>query len=96
MPRTRLTDLLIKTAKPETMQSQSDFWDTTVTGLSVRVTPSGTKTFSFKFRGNDGKERRIKLGRYPELTLAEARAAAMASAELILRKRSAVSHARNA
>lgn len=85
MPRTRLTDLLIKTAKPERMQSQSDFWDTTVTGLSLRVTQGGTKTFSFKFRGNDGKERRIKLGRYPELKLAEARAAAMDNKSRLLR-----------
>ncbi len=85
MPRTRLTDLLIKTAKPEGVQSQSDFWDTTVTGLSLRVMQGGTKTFSFKFRGNDGKERRIKLGRYPDLTLAEARAMAMDNKSRLLR-----------
>lgn len=67
------------------MQSQSDFWDITVTGLSLRVTQGGTKTFSFKFRGNDGKERRVKLGRYPELTLAEARATAMGNKSRLLR-----------
>ena len=90
MSKTRLTDLLIKSAKPDDGKTQADFWDASVTGLSMRVTNTGTKTFSFKFRNQHGVEQRVKLGRYPELTLAAARAAAMVAKSRVLRCEPAV------
>ncbi len=77
MPTARLTDIQIRTAKVPTDRRQADLWDSAVRGLSVRVTNLGTKTFCLKYRNARGKEKRIKLGRYPDMSLADARAAAM-------------------
>ncbi|EKY8361513.1 site-specific integrase [Salmonella enterica] len=41
-------------------------------GLSVRITPTGTVTFQFRYRWN-GKPVRLTVGRYPSTTLKEAR-----------------------
>jgi integrase len=41
------------------------------------VTSNGVKTFSLKYRNAVGKEKRFKLGRYPEMSLATARIAAL-------------------
>ena len=41
-------------------------------GLGVRVSPAGKKSFVFMYRF-DGKARMMTLGSYPKLTLAEAR-----------------------
>jgi integrase len=73
MSRQRLTELAIKNAPSPMDRAQIDLWDTTVPGLSVRVTSKGTKTFSFKYRDKSGREHRVKIGRYPDITLAEAR-----------------------
>jgi hypothetical protein len=75
MPTARLTDIQIRAAKVPGDGRQTDLWDSSVRGLSVRVTNLGTKTFCLKYRNARGKEKRIKLGRYPEMSLADARAA---------------------
>jgi len=41
-------------------------------GLSARVSPKGLISFNYRFRWQ-GKQQRIKLGRYPDVTLFEAR-----------------------
>jgi integrase len=41
-------------------------------GLSARVSPKGLISFNYRFRWQ-GKQQRIKLGRYPDITLSEAR-----------------------
>ena len=73
MAKERLTELGIRNAKAPAGQAQIDRWDATIPGLSIRITTKGTKTFSFKYRDQNGRERRIKIGRFPDLTLAEAR-----------------------
>jgi integrase len=47
-------------------------WDTTTKHFGIRVTPNGTKTFIVLL----GSGRRQAIGRYPEITLAQARAKA--------------------
>ena len=42
-------------------------------GLAVRIFPSGTKSFEFRYVAPNGVRRRLPLGNYPGLTLAEAR-----------------------
>lgn len=42
-------------------------------GLSVRVWPSGLKQFEVRFAIKDGPRRRVILGDYPEVSLADAR-----------------------
>src|SRR3989338_2092964 len=65
-----LTNIQVKnarpTAKPTTM------FDGMETGLHLLIQPNGTKTFRLKIQ-IDGKDRRITLGSFPDMSLAEAR-----------------------
>jgi len=55
---------------------QTDFWDTLTPGLCLRVSgATSRRTWFVRYRAN-GKHRRLKLGTYPALSLAEAREAA--------------------
>lgn len=42
-------------------------------GLSIRVAPSGKRVFEYHYVAPNGKRRRMKLGLYPALKLADAR-----------------------
>jgi integrase len=53
---------------------QADFFDETVTGLALRVTARGTKSWTFL---GGIPRRRVTLGRYPQMSLAGARSAAL-------------------
>ena len=48
-------------------------WDTQIPGLGIRVLPSGRKSFVLQYRNNEQRTRRIVLGRFGVLTLAQAR-----------------------
>ena len=74
MPRLRLSARGVVALKTD--QAREEFWDTVTPGLILRVSgESGAKTWSVRYRLN-GMRRRQKLGNYPSLSLAEARAAA--------------------
>ena len=47
-----------------------------VRGLALRVASKGKKTWSLRYRTRDGAQRRMTLGSYPEVGLADARIAA--------------------
>lgn len=47
--------------------------DSAVIGLRVRVQPSGVKTYLYSYRNSLGQRRRIRIGRYPDLSPAQAR-----------------------
>lgn len=67
-----LTDLSVRAFQPAPKQTK--VWDTRTKGFGVLVSGS-TKTFFVSY----GRDRRIKtLGRYPDVTLADARKKAMA------------------
>lgn len=68
-----LTELAIRKAKPA--DKRYDLFDTSVRGLGLRVATSGTKSW-FIMRRVKGRMLRSTFGRYPELTLAEARSKA--------------------
>ena len=52
---------------------RSTIHDTKATGLQVRVTSTGAKTFSLFRRSKGGEPERITLGSYPEMTIEQAR-----------------------
>ncbi|MEN5278128.1 integrase arm-type DNA-binding domain-containing protein [Brucella sp. TWI432] len=64
-----LTDSAIKKAKPQ----DKGFRLTDSGGLSLEVTPSGGKLWRLRFR-KEGKQQMLSLGKYPDVSLAEARA----------------------
>ena len=70
-----LTDLKLRKVKPDTSK-RLEIWDERIPGFGVRIAPSGTKTFVLMYRLHDRK-RRISIGRYPEIGLAEARRIAL-------------------
>lgn len=56
---------------------QRFIWDSEVKGYGVRITSGGTRTFIIQKRIN-GKDKRVTLGRYPEITEEQARKLAQA------------------
>jgi len=52
-----------------------DVWDTVLQCFGVRVSPGGRKTW-FVIVRVDGRQKRVSIGTYPAITLAEARAQA--------------------
>lgn len=69
----KLTDLYIKSAKADE-GTRLDVYDEKATGLMLRVTDKGKKTFSFKYDvPGTRKQIRVTLGTYPEISLDKAR-----------------------
>lgn len=65
-----LTSTQIKNAKPA--GKPLTLFDGMETGLHVLLQPNGTKTFRLKIQ-IDRKDRRLTLGTFPDMTMAEAR-----------------------
>src|SRR6266516_2071753 len=57
---------------PTLAQRQCDHWDPSMRGFGVRVSYGGKKAFVVRYRVN-GRLRRMTLGPYPALSLADAR-----------------------
>ena len=67
----KFTDSWLKSVTPPQV-SRDDYVDTDMVGLRLRVTSNGVKSFSFVYRYGT-KTHRLTLGRYPALSLKEAR-----------------------
>ena len=52
---------------------RATYHDTKTTGLQCRVTAAGIKTFSVFRRIKGGQPERVTLGRFPEMTVEQAR-----------------------
>ena len=68
-----LNDRQIKAAKPSDTGKKTKLFDGG--GLYLEVTPAGGKVFRLKYR-IDGKEKTLTIGKYPTVSLVEARQAA--------------------
>ena len=76
MPRVALTDRFAAGVKQPS--GQADYFDSKLTGLVLRVSESGVKSWCLFYTSpRDGKRARVALGRYPQTTLADARAHAL-------------------
>lgn len=73
MPKIRLTELSVRNAKP--LATQYMLWDATLPNFGVRVSPGGTKNFTAML---GARRERISIGRFPIISLAEARVKAKA------------------
>ena len=71
MNKQALTDFAIRNI-PSPNAGQCEIWDTRIPGFGVRVSHGGSKAFVLLYRFN-GRPRRMTLGRYPTLSLADAR-----------------------
>jgi integrase len=70
MPVIELTDRFCQRTKAGA--KRVDYYDTKTTGLSLRIAPTGVKSFAIVY-GPEQKRSRLTLGRYPRLSLARAR-----------------------
>src|SRR5262249_60556484 len=58
---------------------QTMIWDQAVTGFAVRILPGGSRPFWFQYRtsgGRSGKNRMVRIGSWPTVSLNAARKAA--------------------
>lgn len=69
-----LTDRLIRDAKPKTTVYRFRDANVVCRGFGVTVSPAGAKTFFLSYTSpQDGKRKQVSLGRFPRLSLREAR-----------------------
>jgi len=81
MKAKRLTNVSIERITPPS-SGRDEHFDTIVIGLALRVTKNGATSWSYIYR-LDGRNRRTTLGKYPEVTLKDARSAAREAARLV-------------
>ena len=77
MPRKKFTARSIAAIKAPG-QGQIDWWDETFPGFGLRVSFGGRKAWQVMYR-HGNRKRRMKLGPYPALGLADARELATAA-----------------
>lgn len=65
-------DAMVKALKPQAGKRQ-EIPDPKVPGLAIRVTSAGVKTWAFRYRNAANRQCRVTLGRYPMISLADAR-----------------------
>ncbi|MGH8337374.1 MAG: tyrosine-type recombinase/integrase, partial [Gammaproteobacteria bacterium] len=75
VPAVPLTEITIRNLTAKAGQ-RLEVWDGKLRGFGIRVSPNGTKTFVLMYYLH-GRKRRESLGRFPHLSLADARAKAM-------------------
>lgn len=70
-----LTEIAVRKLTPRGSQ-RIELWDEKLPGFGVRVSPTGTKSFVLMYYAS-GRKRRLTLGRYPLVSLGEARRRAL-------------------
>lgn len=68
----KLTKRVVENAAPDPTK-RTFLWDTEVTGFSVRIYPTGKKTYFLQYRNNDNVTKKIKLGVHGTITTELAR-----------------------
>jgi integrase len=82
VPKVALTDRFCSSAKA--LGTQTDFFDETVPGLTLRVTKQRYRSWSYLFTSpRDGKRARATIGTYPATSLAAARGKALEAKGLV-------------
>lgn len=77
-----LTQRFVETVRAS--DDRTEIRDAKVRGLEIRVTSQGTKTWLLRYRRkSDGRKRSITLGRFPEVSLQEARLLAIEQKAII-------------
>lgn len=66
-----LSNALIQTAQSD--KRERVLWDDRVSGFGVRVKPSGVASFLIQYRNENGRSRRLTLGKFGVLSVSEAR-----------------------
>ncbi len=83
MARKKFSDQAVARWKPP-QSGRAEFWDETMPGFGMRITPAGKKVWQLMYRSG-GRKRRLSLGDYPTLSLSLARQAAQQALDAIAR-----------
>ena len=75
MKRQEITQKVINNAAPADQSYELN--DATVVGLTLRVAPTGLKTWTVRYTPTGGRRNNKKLGHPPQMTVAMARAQAL-------------------
>ncbi len=65
-----LNDNLVRSI--EHQEAEIEIYDSKVSGLAIRIYPTGGKSFVYRFKW-DGKSKRYTIGKYPKITVNQAR-----------------------
>ncbi len=71
MPGKKLTHRFVKGLQPP--EKPIEYYDENETGLILRLSKAGSKTFAYRYRFAD-EGRRFTIGKFPEISLSDARA----------------------
>lgn len=72
MAKVKFTDTYIRSLRPPE-EGRLEVSDETVPGLRIRVTPKGKKSWMYEKRVKGGVKRKHDLGRYPDVSIKQAR-----------------------
>ncbi|MFQ5930968.1 MAG: Arm DNA-binding domain-containing protein [Nitrospiraceae bacterium] len=75
MVKVRFIEAALRSAKPRRIKY--DIHDPDGTGLLLRVSPQGRKTWMVSYRSPTGIKQQRPIGKYPAMGIAEARRAAL-------------------
>src|SRR5438105_2235879 len=78
-PAVSLTKRIIENAGRQAIEKQAEkwLWDARVTGLAVRIKPSGRTTFVLRYRNSEARIRKLAIGSFRAFTIASARIQAL-------------------
>ena len=79
MPKKKLTDLFVERA-PAPARGRIEYFDAAFSGLALRVTDKGRKSWCLFYRFS-GRLRRFTIGSYPAIKPAQARREAITALE---------------
>lgn len=65
-----LNDNLVQSI--ENQKAEIEIYDSKVSGLAIRIYPTGGKSFVYRFKW-DGKSKRFTIGQFPKITVTQAR-----------------------
>ena len=73
MPKMKLTKHAVDEIQPDSIDKY--YWDSEITGLGLKVTPRGRKTFLVQYRpgGRNSPTRKMSIGKYGTVTIQKAR-----------------------
>ena len=76
MPKLTLTHATALLAQCEDGKRKSDYYDDTITGFVLECRATGGRTYYLRFQDSGGRQKQHKIGRYEDLTFAQAKKAA--------------------
>ncbi len=76
MPSALISQAFITDLAPVDKGQRVDYFDAEIKGFTLEVRPAGVRTFYFRYRDPQRKVCQVQLGKYPDMSVSDARAKA--------------------